>query len=188
MRFRRIAAVAAAVAIMTGLGTAPAVAQTVAGHASAGSCVSHAGYLVDLNNLGVHLAPHNSVDTVLPFPGSGVTHMGFLCVGVVAQNNDPIWVIGGGGLCLDEGSASQQHLVYSEGCNDSLSTERWIGVSPSLLENNHYGNCLSSGDAIGVTLGGRSCSPATSLNDWLFVSPSNSSPSARGRGVSRTGV
>jgi hypothetical protein len=172
---------------MTGLGTAPALAQSVAGHAPTQSCGGIAGYLVDGNSLGVHLAPHNSVDTVLAFPGSGVTHMGFLCVGVDAQH-DPIWVIGGGGLCLDEGSASQQHLVYSEGCNDSLSTERWIGIGPSQLENNHYGNCLSSGNAIGVTLGGRSCSPATSLNEWFFVSTGNSSPSARGRGVSRTGV
>ena len=90
--------------------------------------------------------------------------MGFLCVGVDAQH-DPIWVIGGGGLCLDEGSASQQNLVFSEGCNDSLTTERWISIGDQ-LENNHYGNCLSSGNANGATLGGRSCSPSN-LNEWF---------------------
>lgn len=189
MRFRRIAAVAAAVAFLTGLGTAPAAAQPVTGRALAQSCGGTAGYLVNGNgNLGVHLAPHNSVDSVVRYPGSGVAHMGFLCVGVDSQG-EPIWVIGGGGVCLDEGSASQQHLVYSEGCNDSLTTERWISIGPdgSQLENNHYGNCLSSGNASGVTLGGRSCGP-THLNEWFVYSTNNSSLSPRDRGGSRTGV
>jgi hypothetical protein len=167
LRFRRIAAVTAAVALMTGLGTASALAQPVPGRALAQSCGSLAGFLVNANgNLGAHLAPHNSVDTVATFPGRGVTHMGFLCVGIDAQTGTPIWVIGGGGLCLDEGSASQQNLVFSEGCNDSLTTERWIGVGLSQLENNHFGNCLSSGNANGVTLGGRSCRPSH-LNEWF---------------------
>ena len=168
MRFRRIAAVTAAVALMTGLGTASAVAQPVTGRAPAQSCPSFQGYLVDANNLGAHLAPHNSVDSVATYPSSGVSHMGFLCVGVDQATGAPIWVIGGGGLCLDEGSASQQNLVFSEGCNDSLTTERWITVGPSQLENNHFGNCLSSGNANGATLGGRSCSPSN-LNEWTFV-------------------
>jgi hypothetical protein len=188
MRFRRIATVAAAVAFMTGLGTAPAVAQPVTGRALAQSCGGTAGYLVSVAGMGVHLAPHNSVDSVVRYPSSGVTRMGFLCVGIDSQG-EPIWVIGGGGLCLDEGSASQQYLVYSEGCNDSLTTERWISIGPdgSQLENNHFGNCLSSGDASGATLGGRSCGP-THLNEWLVYPTDKSSVSTRGRGGSRTGV
>jgi hypothetical protein len=175
MRFQSIAAVAAAVAFITGLGTAPAVAQPVTGRAAAQGCPGLTGYLVNGNdNLGVHLAPHNSVDSVVRYPSSGVTHMGFLCVGVDSQG-DAIYVIGGGGLCLDEGSASQQSLVYSEGCNDSLTTERWIVNGLDQLENNHYGNCLSSGNANGVTLGGRSCSPSN-LNEW-FVQPTDNSSS-----------
>lgn len=142
-----------------------------AGLAPAQSCGTAAGYLVNGNfNLGVHLAPHNGIDTVATYPGASVTHMGFLCVGVDSAG-DSIWVIGGGGVCLDEGNASQQNLIFSEGCNDSLTTERWIALANGQLENNHFGNCLSSGNANGATLGGRSCSPSP-LNEW-FVAATN---------------
>lgn len=172
MRFRRIAAVTAAVALMMGLGTASAVAQPVTGRAPAQSCASPTGYLVDATlGLGARLASHNVVDTVAGYPNGPVTLMKFICVGVDAAGS-PIYVIGASGLCLDEGSASLENLVYSEGCNESLTTERWIAIGGSgdftRLENNHFGNCLSSGGAAGDTLGGRSCSP-TLLNEWAVA-------------------
>jgi hypothetical protein len=183
MRFRRIAAVTAAVALMTGSGIPAALAQPVPGRAPAQSCRNARGFLVNGNgNLGVHLAAHNGIDTVVRYPGPGVTSLEFVCLRVSPQGS--IWGIGAGGLCLDEGSASQQNLVFSEGCNYSLTTERWILNSRHQLENNHFSNCLSSGNLNGATLGGRSCSP-TNLNEWFLHSTDNSSVSSGGRGPLR---
>ena len=95
-------------------------------------------------------------------------------------------MIGGGGLCLDKGSASLQNLVFSEGCNDSL-TELWIRLDTGLLVNNHFDICLSSGNANGATLGGRGCS-SNHLDEWFPKSTDNSGVSTRGRGGNRIRV